>query len=141
MAAERERQMTDTAPEPPRVEVEGEQAFRLLVESVKDYAVFVLDPEGRIRTWNRGAERLKGWGADEVVGRSFTTFYTPEDLQAGRPQRLLQTAAAEGRVEDQGWRVRKDGTRFFARVVITALRDADGRLVGFGKVTNDVTRR
>lgn len=118
---------------------ETDEAFRLLVESVKDHAVFMLDPEGRVRTWNPGAERLKGWRAEEIVGHSHATFYPPEAVQAGRPRELLRTAERDGRVVDEGWRVRKDGTRFQARVVITALRDGEGRLLGFGKVTSDLS--
>lgn len=126
-------------PEERRVGLDTEESFRLLVESVKDYAVFMLDTDGVVRTWNRGAERLEGWRAEEIVGESFTRFYTEDDRRAGKPQELLRVAADEGRVEDEGWRVRKDGSRFLARVVLTALRAPDGRLVGFGEVTNDVT--
>ncbi|HEX6736913.1 MAG TPA: GAF domain-containing protein, partial [Vicinamibacteria bacterium] len=115
--------------------------FRLLVESVADYAIFLLDPGGHIRTWNEGARRIKGYTAEEVVGRHFALFYTPEDARRGKPARGLRTAAAQGRWEDEGWRVRKDGTRFWASAVLTALRDADGRLVGFAKVTRDLTER
>ena len=117
---------------------ETDEAFRLLVESVKDHAVFMLDPEGRVRTWNPGAERLKGWRAEEIVGHSHATFYPPEARRAGKPKELLRAAERDGRMVDEGWRVRKDGTLFQARVVITALRDGEGRLVGFGKVTSDV---
>lgn len=119
--------------------VEPDELLRLVVESVRDDAVCALDPEGRVRTWNTGAERLAGWGAEEIVGQSVAHFYPPEDVQAGKPERLLREAAERGRVEDQGWRVRKDGSRFFARVILTALHDRDGRLVGYGKVTSDVT--
>lgn len=117
------------------------ELYRLLIESVRDYAIFALDATGHIRTWNVGAERLKGYSAREIVGRHFSVFYTPEDIAAGRPQRNLEIAAREGRVEDEGWRVRKDGSRFWADVVITALRDREGQLVGFGKVTRDLTER
>lgn len=117
----------------------GAERFRLLVEEVKDYAIFMLDPEGRIVTWNVGAERIKGYRPEEIIGESFSLFYPPEDVRAGKPGRLLTIAAIEGRVEDEGWRVRKDGSRFWADVVITALRDETGNLRGFAKVTRDVT--
>jgi len=113
----------------------------LLVSRVADYAIFALDVEGRIATWNVGAERLKGYTADEVVGRHFSIFYTEDALGDGFPDRELAIAAAAGHFEDEGWRVRKDGSRFWANVVITALREDDGRLVGFGKVTRDLTER
>jgi PAS domain S-box-containing protein len=115
--------------------------YQLLVESVQDYAIFALDPAGNIISWNAGAKRLKGYTRDEVLGRSFSIFYPPEDLAAGKPAWELEVAARDGRVEDEGWRVRKDGTRFWANVVITSLRDASGRLVGFAKVTRDLTER
>lgn len=122
-----------------RVLRQSQESFRLLVEGVKDYAIFMLDPGGHVVTWNPGAERLKGYHAAEIVGRHFSTFYTAEDVAAGKPPSELERAARDGRVEDQGWRVRKDGARFLARVVITALRDASGALTGFAKVTGDVT--
>jgi PAS domain S-box-containing protein len=118
-----------------------EQQFRLLVASVRDYAIFLLDPEGHVRSWNAGAQQIKGYLADEVIGQHISIFYTPEDLAAGKPRALLDAAAAQGRVEDEGWRVRKGGGRFWADVVITALRDSGGRLRGFGKVTRDLTAR
>jgi PAS domain S-box-containing protein len=113
--------------------------LELLVGSVVDYAIFVLDVDGRISSWNPGAERLKGYRADEVIGRHFSIFYTDDDIEDRFPDRELAIAAAAGRFENEGWRVRKDGSRFWANVIITALRDADGRLVGFGKVTRDLT--
>ena len=119
----------------------SEERFRLLVESVQDYAIFMLDPQGNVATWNAGAERIKGYRVDEIVGRHFSRFYTEEDRAAGRPQRLLAAAARDGRVEDEGWRVRKDGSRFWADVVLTAVHDASGALVGFAKVTRDLTER
>jgi PAS domain S-box-containing protein len=119
----------------------SEERFRLLVGSVADYAIFMLDVDGHIMSWNLGAERLKGYRADEIVGQHFALFYGAEDQRAGRPAKQLATALAEGRAEDEGWRIRKDGTRFWANVVITALRSSDGRLVGFGKVTRDLTQR
>ncbi|MFE2752800.1 PAS domain S-box protein [Actinosynnema sp. NPDC059335] len=116
-------------------------AYRLLVDSVVDYAIFMLDPTGRIVSWNPGAERIKGWSADEIVGEHFSRFYPPEDLAARKPWYELEVAAEVGRFEDEGWRLRKDGTRFWANVVITALFDEDGGLRGFAKVTRDMTDR
>jgi PAS domain S-box-containing protein len=115
--------------------------LQLLVEAVEDYAIFMLDPEGRIATWNAGAERVKGYKAAEIIGRHFSCFYPEEDVRLLKPQTELRIAAEKGRVEDEGWRVRKDGSRFWANVVITAVRDRSGNLVGFGKVTRDVTER
>jgi PAS domain S-box-containing protein len=117
-----------------------QQPFDLLVASVKDYAIFLLDPSGHIATWNAGAQLIKGYRPEEIIGKHISTFYTPEDLARGRPQALLKTALEEGRVEDEGWRVRKDGTRFWADVVITAIV-TDGALHGFVKVTRDLTSR
>jgi PAS domain S-box-containing protein len=114
---------------------------RLLIDSVIDYAIFVLDPTGHILTWNAGAERLKGWSAEEIIGQSFTNFYPREVAASGWPQRELEFARRDGRFEDEGWRVRKDGSRFWANVVFTALYAPDGRLVGFAKVTRDLTAR
>jgi PAS domain S-box-containing protein len=119
----------------------SEEHLRLLVESVKDYGIFMLDPRGNVTTWNAGAARIKGYRADEIIGRHFSIFYTPEDLAAGKPEWELEVVAKEGRLEDEGWRVRKDGSRFWANVVITALRKANGELVGFAKVTRDLTER
>lgn len=115
--------------------------FRLFVEAVKDYAILMLDPAGRIVSWNEGAERIKGYTADDILGHSFTRFYPEEAVASGWPQHELEVAAREGRFEDEGWRVRKDGSRFWANVVITALRNGNGELVGFGKVTRDLTVR
>jgi len=120
---------------------ESERRFRLFVEAVQDYAVFMLDPEGRVTTWNTGAERIKGYKASEIIGRHFSTFYPEEDLRSGKPQWELEVAARDGRFEDQGWRIRKDGSRFWANVIITALRGDGGKLIGFGKVTRDFTER
>jgi PAS domain S-box-containing protein len=120
---------------------ESEERFRLLVSDVIDYAIFLLDPEGRVVTWNLGAERLKGYRADEIIGQHFSRFYTADDLRSGVPQSGLRTAVEEGRWRSEGWRVRKDGTRFWADVVITALRGHDGALRGFAKVTRDLTER
>ena len=118
-----------------------EERFRALVSSVKDYAIFMLDPSGKIETWNAGAERTKGYLAEEIIGQHMSRFYTPEDLARGLPAKLLAQAIRDGRVESEGWRVRKDGTRFWADVVITALVDDAGRLIGFAKVTRDLTER
>jgi PAS domain S-box-containing protein len=120
---------------------ESEERFRLLVESVKDYAIFMLDPEGRITTWNRGAQRIKGYGPEEIIGEHFSIFYTEEDVERGHPAHELRLAAAEGSYEEEGLRVRKDGSTFWASVVITALRDEEGDLQGFAKVTRDITAR
>ena len=124
-----------------RVAEEDTRRFRLLVESVKDYAIFILDPTGRVSTWNAGAERIKGYRPHEIIGRHFSTFYPPEDVAAGKCELELEVALREGRVEDEGWRVRKDGSRFWCRVVITTLRDPDGGVLGFAKVTQDLTER
>lgn len=114
---------------------------RLLVSSVQDYAIFVLDQSGHIRTWNPGAERLKGYTAEEAIGKHFSIFYPDEDLAWDKPGMELEVTAREGRFEDEGWRIRKDGSRFWANVIITALRDHEGTLVGFAKVTRDLTER
>jgi PAS domain S-box-containing protein len=118
-----------------------ESLYQLLVESVRDYAIFLLDPQGHVATWNAGAERIKGYKADEIIGRHFSVFYPEEKVAEGFPQHELDVAARGGRFEDEGWRIRKDGSRFWANVVITALRDASGALVGFAKVTRDLTER
>jgi PAS domain S-box-containing protein len=118
-----------------------DRLYTLLVRSVKDYAIFALDPTGRIVSWNEGAQRIKGYLASEIIGRHFSTFYPDEDNKAGKPAWELEVAAREGRLEDEGWRIRKDGTRFWANVIITALRTDDGRLIGFAKVTRDLTER
>jgi PAS domain S-box-containing protein len=120
---------------------QSEERFRILVEGVSDYAIFMLGPEGQIVSWNEGAERIQGYGASEVVGRDFSIFYAQEDLQRGTPEEELRVAATEGRFEEEGLRVRKDGTRYQAEVVITALRDEAGELQGFSQVTRDVTAR
>jgi PAS domain S-box-containing protein len=118
-----------------------EQRFQLMVEAVQDYAIFMLDVQGHVNTWNIGAQRLKGYKASEIIGRHFSTFYPEKDIRSGKPQWELEVAAREGRFEDEGWRVRKDGSRFWANVIITALRDEEGKLIGFGKVTRDFTAR
>lgn len=119
----------------------GENPFRLLVDSVQDYAILLLDIEGRVLTWNVGAKRIKGYEAHEIVGRSFETFYPEEAIRSGWPRQELRAATEHGRFEDEGWRVRKDGERFWASVIITALRDAGGARIGFAKVTRDLTER
>jgi PAS domain S-box-containing protein len=118
-----------------------EERFHLLVDAVQDYAIFMLDPDGYIESWNAGAQRIKGYTADEVIGRHFSMFYPPEDLARNKPARMLALARAQGRIEDDAWRMRKDGSRFWANVVITALYDRQGELRGFGKVTRDLTER
>ena len=119
----------------------GGRIYQLMVESVRDYAIFMLDPNGYIASWNRGAQRIKGYTADEIIGRHFSVFYGPEDIAASKPEWELEMAAREGRFEDEGYRIRKDGTTFWANVVVTAVRDDDGTLVGFAKVTRDLTER
>jgi PAS domain S-box-containing protein len=120
---------------------EGAGLHRLLVDSVRDYAIFALDVEGHVLSWNAGAERLKGYAPEEIIGRHFSAFYPRADQEAGKPAWALAAAARDGSVEDEGWRIRKDGTRFWANVVITALRDEAGTLVRFAKVTRDLTER
>jgi PAS domain S-box-containing protein len=120
---------------------QSEERFRLLVEGVTDYAIFMLDANGRVMTWNAGAERIKGYSANEIIGRHFSTFYPKDAAESGWPEHELQIATAEGRYQEEGWRVRKDGSRFWANVTITALRDATGNLRGFAKLTRDLTER
>ncbi len=117
------------------------ETFRVLVQEVKDYAIFVLDPKGRILTWNAGAQRLKGYGEEEILGQNFSLFFSKEDIANKKPQLELEKAATEGRTEDEGWRVRKDGKRFWANIVLTALHNPDGKLRGFVKITRDLTER
>ena len=121
--------------------LEDATLFRWLVDRVLDYAIFALTPDGHVATWNQGAEHLKGYAAREIIGQSFERFYTDEDRAVGRPAQLLAAARTEGRVEDEGWRVRKDGSRFWANVVITPLTDDRGHLIGYAKVTRDLTER
>jgi PAS domain S-box-containing protein len=116
----------------------SEEQFRLLVQSVTDYSIFMLQPDGRVASWNAGAERIKGYTSDEIIGEHFSRFYTEEDRQNGEPQRALETAIRDGRFEKEGWRVRKSGERFWANVVIDAIHD-DGQLIGFAKITRDIT--
>ena len=119
----------------------SEERFRMIIESVQDYAILMLDAEGRVASWNRGAERLKGYMAEEIIGRHFSRFYAPEDVSAGKPERALAEAGEKGRAEDEGWRLRKDGTRFYANVIISAMRDPSGQLKGYTKVTRDISER
>ena len=126
--------------QPRNILMDSERRFRLLVEGVTDYAIYMLDPDGIVTNWNRGAERIKGYRAYEIVGRHFSAFYTPEDRATGLPQKSLDTALRQGQFEAEGWRVRKDGTRFLASVVIDPIYD-NGELIGFAKITRDVTER
>src|ERR1700689_3620599 len=130
---------------PKRMEKEdltqSEERFRLLVESVRDYAIFMLDPDGHVLTWNAGAERFKGYRAGEIIGQHFSRFYPPEALARNLPAHELEVARETGVFEDEGWRVRKDGSLFWANVVITAIRNPQGELLGFAKVTRDLTQR
>ncbi len=119
----------------------SEWSFRQLVNSVTDYAILILDPEGHVVTWNPGAEKIKGYRTDEIVGRHFSCFYTPEDVQKGLPEKEIRVAGEQGRYEDEGWRLRKDGSRFLASVVIAALRSDRGELLGYAKITRDITER
>ncbi|MDB5406270.1 MAG: Histidine kinase, partial [Rhodospirillales bacterium] len=119
----------------------SEEQFRLLVQGVTDYAIYMLDPDGRVSTWNAGAQRIKGYRPEEIIGEHFSRFYTQEDRERGEPQRALEIAAREGRYEREAWRVRKDGTRFWTSVVLDAIRDETGELIGFAKVTRDITER
>jgi PAS domain S-box-containing protein len=121
--------------------LEAERRFRLLVEGVTDYAIYMLDPDGRVTNWNAGAERIKGYGPDEIVGQHFSRFYTPEDKESGIPARALETARSTGRYDAEGWRMRKDGTRFWASVIIDAIHDDSGELIGFAKITRDMSEK
>jgi PAS domain S-box-containing protein len=123
-----------------RLREDGE-SFRVMVKNVEDYAIYLLDLDGTVTSWNIGAERLEGYQSDDIIGQHFSRFFTPEDVQAGKPQQLLATALSQGRVEDEGWRVRKDGERFWTNVVITTLYKEDGTPYGFAKIARDVTER
>jgi hypothetical protein len=120
---------------------ESEERFRTMVEGVKDYAIFLLDPTGRVTTWNEGAERINGYRAKEIIGQHFSKFYPPEDIAAHKTERELEIASRAGKYEEEGWRVRKDGSRFWSSVLITAIRNRSGELIGFAKVTRDLTER
>ena len=126
---------------PTEIDLESADQFRLLVDSIRDYAIFILDPKGYIATWNLGAESIKGYKPGEIIGKHFSIFYSEEEVSSNKPAYELRMASELGRFEDEGWRLRKDGTRLWANVVITALRNKDGILVGFGKVTRDLTER
>jgi len=132
--------VSDSGAGPQRAPADDE-TFHVIVDQVTDYAIFMLDPDGRVLTWNQGAVRNKGYAADEIIGQHFRVFYPPEDAAAGKPERGLARATAEGRYEDEGWRIRKDGSRFWANVVITRLVNPDGSLRGFAKVTRDLTEQ
>ena len=119
----------------------SDDPFRLLVQSILDYAIYMLDPNGYVTSWNAGAERIKGFQTEEIVGKHFSTFYTEEDREAGLPSQVLETARREGKFEGEGWRVRKDGTRFWASVVIDAIKDDRGEVIGFAKITRDMTEK
>ena len=116
---------------------DNERQFRLLVGGVIDYALYMLDPDGRVSTWNAGGERIKGYAPDEIIGQHFSRFYPPEDVASGKPERLLEIARSTGKYEEEGWRLRKDGSRFWADVLITTLYDESGNIRGFAKVTRD----
>lgn len=120
---------------------QAEQRYRMLIDAVTDYAIYFLDPQGNITSWNPGAQRIKQYKSDEVLGKHFSMFYTPEDRERGMPQYVLQTAATKGHFEGEGWRVRKDGTRFWSSVAVTPVRDEEGTVIGFSKVTRDITDR
>ena len=121
--------------------LEQTEFYRLLVNSIQDYAIFLLDPHGNVASWNLGAQKLKGYTPEEIIGKHFSTFYTPEDLEAHKPFKKLELCNKVGHVEDEGWRVRKDGTRFWANVVITTLHNASGERIGYAKITRDETVR
>src|ERR671936_2140714 len=128
-------------PDHGRAEPPSSDAFRLLVENVTEYAIYMLDRDGYVLTWNAGGKRIKGYDADEILGKHFSIFYTAADAKRGKPDYALRIAEGEGRFEDEGWRVRRDGSRFWAHVVITALRSPDGRLIGYAKITSDLTEQ
>lgn len=137
--ARKSRPDMDRVPSDDETWAGSEQRYRLLVEGATDYAIFMLDPKGHVVSWNAGAERIKGYRTEEILGKHFSAFYPPEDLD--KPSYELKVAEAEGRFEDEGWRLRKDGSRFWANVVITPMIDPSGRLVGFSKITRDLTER
>jgi PAS domain S-box-containing protein len=120
---------------------EDDARYRLLIDAIHDYAIYMLNPTGHVTSWNPGAQRFKGYEPQDILGRHFSVFYTPEDRAAGHPQRNLERAAKEGRAEGEGWRVRRDGSRFWAHVVIDAIHDEDGGLIGFAKITRDITEQ
>nr|QQZ49769.1 PAS domain S-box protein [Phenylobacterium glaciei] len=118
-----------------------ENRYRLLIDAITDYAIYMLDPDGRVTSWNPGAQRFKGYAAAEIIGQHFSRFYSQEDRAAGAPAAALRTAAEEGRFEKEGWRIRKDGSRFWAHVIIDPIRAEDGSLIGYAKITRDLTER
>jgi PAS domain S-box-containing protein len=128
-------------PQSAAAEPDAQQLLQSLVDTVQDYAILMLDTEGRVLSWNRAAEKLKGYTADEIIGQHISRFYPAEDVAAGKVERELKVAREEGRFEDEGWRVRRDGSHFWANVIVTALRDSKGNLRGFGKVTRDLSDR
>src|SRR5580704_12911139 len=130
-----------TGPTDVSARADDDARYRLLVDSITDYAIYMLNPDGVVTSWNAGAERFKGYKASEIIGQNFSRFYTDEDRAAGLPRHGLQTAAAEGRFENEGWRVRKDGTRFWAHVILDPIRHPSGELIGFAKITRDLTER
>ena len=140
---EDKKPQSEGAEQPPKQPLQpiGDDSFRLMVEQVKDYAIFMLGPSGRILSWNAGAEQIKGYRAEEIIGQHFSVFYTKEDVKAGLPDRELEIASSLGSLDQQGWRLRKDGSRFWASVTITALRNEQGEVIGFSKITRDVTER
>jgi PAS domain S-box-containing protein len=119
-------------------ELSTSDPFRLLIQSIVDYAIYLLSPEGVVTSWNAGAERIKGFQTDEIIGEHFSKFYTEEDREAGLPGKVLETAAREGKYQGEGWRVRKDGTRFWASVVVDRINDDEVKLIGFAKITRDI---
>lgn len=129
------------APPPVRAVLSSADRFRLVVEAIEDYAIYMLDPDGLIESWSPGAERLKGYRADEVLGRSYSIFFRPQDVAEGVPTRQLTRARLHGKTEDEGWRVRKDGSAFWANIIVSRILDDDGRLLGYAKITRDVTER
>ena len=135
------KKATNIPSKSPATVLGSEESFRLLVEGLKDYAIIMLDPTGHVASWNVGAARFKGYRAEEIIGKHFSCFYPTEAVQQGLPEQELKAAAKEGGFENEGWRVRKDGKRFWANVIISALRDKDGSLRGFSKVTRDLTER
>jgi PAS domain S-box-containing protein len=135
------KKQISNSPKSPATVLGSEDSFRLLVESVKDYAIVMLDKRGYVASWNAGAERFKGYRAEEIIGKHFSCFYTADDVKRGLPEEELKAAEREGRYEDEGWRLRKDGKKFWANVIISTLRDKDGTLQGFSKVTQDLTER
>src|SRR5690348_8671937 len=124
-----------------QVEVPDESRYRLLIEAVTDYAIYMLDPTGVVTSWNPGAKRFKGYEAHEIIGKHFSRFYSEDDRAAGEPEKALKSALTQGRFEKEGWRIRKDGSRFWAHVVIDPIKTPSGEILGFAKITRDLTER